>query len=186
MMLGGASRTGKSLISRELLSRLALPYLSIDPIKMALSKAVPSYELNTDESSIVVSEQLWPFISALARNMVETGVHYLIEGEILPWQVAQLSEQLEVRIPACFVGYENTVIEQKMADIKSCSGMPNDWTAELTDAQLFDLVSEGVEFSRYLRSQCAQYGLYYQDFSTDFTAAKSAVIHYFESTFKDH
>jgi len=184
MILGGASRTGKSLISRELLPRLRLPYVSIDPIKMALARAVPTYALDTNESSIVVSEQLWPFVSELIRNMHETGVYYLIEGEVLPRQVVQLSEQLGVTIPACFVGYQNITIEQKIADIHSCYGLPNDWTLSLSEGQLYELVEEGIEFSRYLSEQCRQLGLYYQDFSADFDSAKAAVIDYFESTFE--
>ncbi|MFG1496593.1 hypothetical protein ABMA57_08155 [Saccharospirillum sp. HFRX-1] len=185
LILGGASRTGKSLISRELLPRLGVPYLSIDPIKMALSKAVPSYPLDTDASSIAVSEQLWPFVRALLINMHETGLSYLVEGEVLPWQVAQLSDQLGFALPACFVGYQNVVVSQHVAQIKRHYHLPNSWTIDMSDADLHRLVEEGVDYSRYLCAECERYGLYYQDFSVDFDTAKAAVIAYFERAWGD-
>lgn len=185
MILGGASRTGKSLISRELLPRLGLPYLSIDPIKMALAKAIPSYPLDTDASSITVSEQLWPFIHALITNMHETGLSYLVEGEVLPWQVAQLSDQLGLAVPACFVGYKTISVTQHLTQIKRHYDLPNSWTVGMSDDELSALVEEGIEYSRYLSDECQRYGIYYQDFSVDFAAAKAKVIAYFEQASSD-
>lgn len=180
LILGGAPRTGKSLISRALLPRLELPYLSIDPIKMALAKAVPEYPLDTDGSSIAVSEQLWPFMRALIINMHETGLSYLVEGEILPWQAAQLSEALGFAPPVCFVGYRDIAVETQVDRILSQPDLPNYWTAGLSDLELLSLVEEGIAYSRYLEAECRRFGFYYQDFSADFSAAKTAVIHYFE------
>lgn len=180
LILGGAPRSGKSLISRALLPLLGVPYLSIDPLKMALAKAIPDYPLDTDGSSIAVSEQLWPFIRALIINMHETGLNDLVEGGILPWQVAQLSDCLGVTPPVCFVGYRDIAIETLLDRMTRHKELPNYWIGELTTEELHRLAEEGIAFSRYLEDECKGFGFYYQDFSTDFSAAQSAVIAYFE------
>lgn len=171
--------TGKSLISRALLPKLGKPYLSIDPVKMALAKAIPSYPLDTNGSSIAVSEQLWPFVQALIMNMHETGLSYLVEGEILPWQAAQLADKLGYTPPVCFVGYRDIAIETQLDRMMAHKDLPNYWTAELSKWELRHLVEEGIAYSRYLEEECKRFGFYYQDFSADFASAKTAVIRYF-------
>lgn len=175
IILSGASRTGKGLIAHELMSVLNMPYLSIDPVKMALARSVPAYPLDTNGGSIKVPEQLWPFVSTLILNMIETGVDYIIEGEILPWQVNEL-RQSGAALKSCFVGYADISVDEKFDQVRTHCGHPNDWSSELSDTELRQHLEESIAFSRYLRRECQQFDLHYQDFSGDYLAAKSAVI----------
>ena len=179
IILGGASRTGKGIISKKLMMKLGIPYLSIDPIKMALHRSIPDYKLNTNGSSIQVSEDLWPFVSTIIKNMIETKVDYIVEGEILPKHVRELSNELGIEIPACFVGYSEIRAEDKISQIRTNIGHPNDWTSEITDDELYTLVIGSIEYSKYLKAECLDNQLKYIDFSYGFDKNIEEVLNYF-------
>ncbi len=162
---------------------LSLPYFSVDPIKMALARAVPTYDLNTNASSIDVSEQLWPFLSAVIKNLIETGVPYLVEGEVLPKHVYELRQLLQVDVPACFVGYAELPVEQKLKEVRDHAGFPNDWTSEISDEALYALLNEGMEFSHYLQAECANLNIRYVDFSGNYDTAQQSVVSYFKACY---
>lgn len=178
IILGGAARTGKGLLCQRLISRTGLPCLSTDPVKMALSRCIPAYPLNTDGSSIEVSEQLWPFISALISNQIETRATGIIEGEILPKQVAELQRKHPQCIRACFVGYADLSVDKKYHQVRKHSGHPNDWTASLSESELRQLIRHSIQFSQYLQQECRTLNLTYIDFSADFeTGARQVLTH---------
>lgn len=178
ILLGGASRTGKGIISKRLLNDLKIPFISTDPLKMALSRAVPGYRLNTAGSSIAVAEQLWPFLSALIKNMAETGLEYIIEGELLPRHAAKIENELNCKVYACFVGYADTVPNQKVQQIRTHSGHPNDWTASFNDDELHNLVTNGIHYSQYLKEECHARNIKYVDFSNHFEESVTEVVAY--------
>lgn len=183
IVLGGASRTGKGLISQELMVRLGIPYLSVDPIKMAISRSIPSYKLDIDGASVAVSEEMWPFISAFILNLVETKVSYIVEGEILPSHVFELANDHGVKVNSCFVVYKDASIEKKMSQVRANSGYPNDWTSSLADSELRELIKEGVQYSKYLSDECQKYGVRYIDFSESFEVGRKTTLEYLCSEF---
>lgn len=178
ILLGGASRTGKGIISQRLLNELKIPFLSTDPLKMALSRAVPGYRLNTAGSSIAVAEQLWPFVSTLIKNMAETDLEYIVEGELLPHHVVQIEKELSCKLCTCFVGYADTDPSEKVRQIKTHSGHPNDWTASFNDDELYNLVASGIDYSRYLKEECHIENIKYVDFSNHFEESAAEVVTY--------
>jgi len=180
IILGGASRAGKGIISRQLMTRLNLPYLSVDPLKMALIRAVPQYPVDPNAGSVEVSRQLWPYLSTLMSNLVETGVEYIIEGEILPEHAAQFLNAGEQKITVCFVGYCDISNEEKVKSIKHNSGFPNDWTVDCSDDEIIDLVEESIEYSQFLKKECQSLGLKYIDTGVDFEGSISEVINFIE------
>ena len=176
IVLGGASRCGKGIIAQELMRQINVPHLSIDPIKMALSRAVQAYPLDTNGSSVEVASALWPFLSALILNCVETGVPYIVEGEILPHHVHELSDRYGIAAVSCFIGYRNIDVQCKVDLIQRYSGYPNDWTGSLSDSELAELVTAGIKYSQYLHNECLKYGLRYVDFSDNFEESKEEVM----------
>jgi hypothetical protein len=167
-LIGGASRTGKGILSRRLLVQVQQPYLSLDVLKMGLANGVPTYGLDPEASSPEVAEKLWPLVHAMCVNMVESGVHYIVEGEILPKHAEELSEQYPGQIRACFLGYAEVIPEQKLQEIRQYGGHPNDWTADCPDAYVLGLVRDSIQFSRYLQSECSGRSMAYFDTSFAF------------------
>jgi hypothetical protein len=177
-IIGGAARTGKGILSRRLLLETQQPYLSLDVLKMGLVNGLPSFGLDPEASAITIARQLWPLVRAMAVNMVETDVHYIIEGEILPEHAHELARHYPDQIRACFLGYAEIAPRQKLAEIRAFSGHANDWMEDYTDEEILALVEENIAFSRYLREECGRLSLAYFDISEDFLEVHNRVIAY--------
>lgn len=177
--LGGASRAGKSKLARRLLIERQLPYLSLDILLMGIANGVPSYGHNPDESALVRGEQMWPLIRAMGVNILETDVDYVLEGDILlPRHVTELKQAHGEVVKACFIGYTEVPVKQKLDDIRTKGGEANDWLQGSPDEYVRDLVERNTVFSVYLRDECARYGLRYFDGSHDFLGALDAAFGY--------
>ncbi len=178
IIIGGPGRTGKGILARRLLVKLQQPYLSLDVVKMGLVNGIPEYGLDPDETTSDVAEKLWPLVRAMAVNMLETDVHYIVEGEILPHHALELAEAFPGQVRACFLGYADVEPEQKLREIREFAGNPNDWTVDSSDEDVLEIVREFIEFSRALQDSCAQLNLPYFDTSRDFLPALDRATEY--------
>ena len=178
LIIGGAARTGKSIIARRLLPEMHLPYLSLDILKMGLVNGVPEFGIDPNAGSIVVAEKLWPLVRAMAINMAETGVPYIIESEVLPKQVHTLARHVKVDIKACFLGYREIEPMQKLREIRVYRGHPNDYVTSYADAAVLALVNQMIAFSHYLYDECMRLGLPYFDTSHNFLQTLEQVMDY--------
>ena len=179
IVLGGAPRAGKSIISRKCAEEARIPLLSLDTLKMGLHHAVPSLGLDASADPSEVGERMWPLVRAMAENVLESGVDYVFEGDmVLPYQAAELQSLGGESVRSCFVGYGDIDPGRKLADIRHNSGLPNDWLNEHDDEYVLDLVEYGIRFSRDLSEQCSRLGLTYFDGSVDFAATVDEVVAY--------
>jgi len=178
LIIGGAARTGKGILSRRLLLETHQPYLSLDVLKMGLVNGVPSFGLDPEASAVAIAEQLWPLVRAMAVNMVETDVHYIIEGEILPEHADELAKRFPTEVRACFLGYAEIAPRRKLAEIRKFGGHPNDWLTDYPDEDVLELVEQNVEFSRYLQKECRRLGIPYCDTSESFDSAHNRAFTY--------
>lgn len=178
-LIGGASRAGKSKLARRLLRERQLPYLSLDILLMGIANGIPSFGHNPDESAIVRGEQMWPLVRAMAVNVVETGVDYVIEGDILlPHHIAEFTHLYSTHVRSCFIGYPTITIDQKVHDVRTKGGEANDWLEGASDAYVREIVEHNIAFSTYLRNGCTHHGLHYFDTSDNFAQALDAAFGY--------
>jgi hypothetical protein len=178
LFIGGAARTGKGILVRRLLAERHISYFSLDVLKMGLARGVPEYEIDPDAGGIVVGERLWPLVREMSFNLLGEGVDYAIEGELLPKHVAALQQAYPGQIRACFLGYTTITPEQKLHDIRTYAGHPNDWSSDYSDPELLDIIVKMIEFSRYLKEECATHHLPYFDTSDQFVATLGRVVAY--------
>jgi hypothetical protein len=168
-MLGGASRAGKSIISREFLVEENIPYFSLDFLMMSLVNGMPALGIDPDEASVITGEKMWPLVEAMAANIIDVGTNYLIEGDtLLPKHVHTLVQRYGPTVRACFVGYTAIEPHIKLKEIRKFRSGSGDWVRPLSDTEDLDLIRTMIEFSRYLRSECTQYNLPYFDNSNNF------------------
>jgi len=91
-IIGGAARAGKSIIARRLVSECEVPYFNLDFLMMGLAKGLSDSGVNPEASSSEVAAKIWPIVRAMAINILEVGIDYLIEGDTIePRQVKELS-----------------------------------------------------------------------------------------------
>lgn len=181
-LIGGASRSGKSIVARRLLHERGIPYFSLDFLMMGLVNGLPELGFDPDQPSRVTAEKLWPLLRAVLVNILETEVDYLIEGDtILPQHVSELAQRFGPAIRACFIGYAEVAPGQKLADIRTFGGHPNDWVSDYPDDYVLALVASMIQFSDYLSQTCAQFNLPYFDSSHDFSGAVEAAVTYLKA-----
>jgi hypothetical protein len=178
VFIGGAARTGKGILVRRLLNEHRMSFLSLDVLKMGLTRGVPEFDIDPDAGGIAVGERLWPLVREMSFNLMDEGVDYVLEGEILPKDVAAFQREYPAQIKACFLGYASITPEQKLRDIRAHPGLPNDWSSEYADAELLNVIRREIVFSQYLKDECAIYNLRYFDTSKDFEQTLDAVVAY--------
>jgi hypothetical protein len=105
-------------------------------------------------------------------------VDYVIEGELLPKYVAELHHRYPLQIKACFLGYTAITPAQKLREIRTNAGYPNDWSSECSDSDLLNIITRMIEFSRYLMDECKTYNLRYFDTSHNFVQTLDQVVAY--------
>ena len=166
--IGGAARTGKGILARRLLIEKQIPYLSLDVLKMGLTRGVPEYAIDPNAGGIAVGERLWPLVREMCASLLLDKVDYLLEGEVLPKHATQLQQANPKQVRACFLGYTAIPPQQKLREVRAHAGHPNDWPDEVSDADLLQVITREIEFSRYLQAECAAYALPYFDTSHQF------------------
>ena len=181
LFIGGAARTGKGILARRLVTEMHMPYLSLDVLKMGLTRGVPEYDIDPNAGGIVVGERMWPLVREMCASLLHDHIDYLLEGELLPKHVGALQSAHPRQVKACFLGYADITPAQKLRDIRAHSGFPNDWPTEYSDAGLLDVIRVNIDYSRYLRDECARHNVRYFDTSHDFLPIHDQVVAYLRS-----
>ncbi len=86
-LIGGATHAGKTLLAQRLMERLAVPYLSMDHLKMGLIRSGSTFLTPTD-SHEALTRYLWPILREMIKTAIENGQSLIVEGCYLPfsWQ----------------------------------------------------------------------------------------------------
>lgn len=179
--IGGAARSGKGILVRRLLKDLHLPYLSLDVLKMGLTRGLPELAFDPDAGGMQVAERLWPVVREMSLNLLDERADYVFEGEILPKNVAAFRQLYSTQVNACFLGYSTISPVQKLREIREHSGFPNDWPQDYTDADLMIIIQREIAFSQYLQAESSRLDFPYFDLSNQFLPILEKVVHYIHS-----
>jgi len=179
IFIGGAARTGKGMLARRLLAEMQLLFLSLDVLKMGLARGVPGYPIDPDAGGMQVAERLWPLVREMSISMLREGMDYVFEGEILPKNVDALRHTYPTQVRACFLGYSTITPTQKLHEIRTHAGHPNDWPREYTAADLLAIIEREIAFSQYVQAECARYHFRNFDMSHNFRPVLDEVAAYF-------
>ena len=162
-LIGGAARTGKTILAKRLLDEKNIPYFCIDYLVSSIDRKMH------DEPSKKVAHKVWPNIKFLLRNIVEVEPNYVIEGDkFLPEFVSQIINEYPNKITPCFLGYSSISPKQKIKEIKQNKNTINNWTENLSDRDLMELTNEMIDYSKFLKKECKKYDIPYFDLSDDF------------------
>ena len=179
LLLGGAPRAGKSIVSRECARRTGMPVLSLDTLMMAMPQAVPALGVDITAEPQVIGESMWPIVQAFAEVVLGSHTDHLIEGDMLQTsQVASIHDAGGDEVRSCFLGYQNIDPRQKFTDIRQHAGLPNDWLSDSSDEYVLEVAEFGIQYSRDQAAQCDQLGLKHFDCSNDFAATINEAIAY--------
>jgi 2-phosphoglycerate kinase len=178
-IIGGAARSGKSIISRKIAVEHRISYLPLDSLKTAFYIGKPELGIDSKKSYKENARKMWPFIKPFIINLIQIGEDYQIEGDtILPSQVYELLQDKKINksIRVCFVGYSNIKPEKKLEDIRNNHGNINDWLQDKTDAYVLSVIKDRIKYSRFLKEECEKYNIQYIDMSKDFNKQIDRII----------
>jgi len=168
-LLGGAARSGKTIIAQRLLYRELIPYFCVGYFVSGLQTGAPELRIVGESPNRLRAEKLWPVLAGMLQNIVEVEPHYLVEGDaLLPRGVAELRDRYQSQVRACFLGCPHLSAEEKARHIRLHPSGVNDWIQHHTDEYVFDLATEMVDFSRYLEAECQTHRIPFFDTSHSF------------------
>jgi 2-phosphoglycerate kinase len=177
-ILGGASRSGKTLLARRAVSEKQIPYFPLDVLFGSLVYGAPELGIKYEDSFIDRSNKLWPVTKNVIKMFLDEESNYLIEGDsILPEQVNELRAQGKL-VRACFIGYPELSVEEKLSLVRQHHQGEVDWTKEISDEDLFPMIESMIDFSKLLKEECTKYGIKYFDISHDFEKARDSAFEY--------
>lgn len=177
-VLAGASRSGKTLLSRRAVAEKGIPYFPLDALFGALANGVPELGVAYENTLMERPVKMWPVSKHLFDFFFKEERDFLIEGDsILPSQMHELiTEGKPIR--CCFLGYTELSQEEKLTLVRQYHQGDIDWTKEIADEEMLRMINEMIAFSTYLKEECAKYNIPYFDVSHDFEGERDKAFSY--------
>jgi len=118
-LVSGTSRSGKTLIAKQILADKQIPYLSLDWLMMGFNDGIPEYGIHHLLWPNEIAEKMGPFLLGMIDSMLIDGMDYVIEGEAMfPQLAADLVEKHPGKIKAVFLGYTEINVKDNVALVK--------------------------------------------------------------------
>lgn len=111
ILIGGATHSGKTVLSQKILEKYGYPYLSIDHLKMGLIRS-GNTDLTPESSDEELTDYLWPIVREIVKTAVENEQNLTVEGCYIPfdWKKDFSEEYLEDIRYCCLVMSEEYII----------------------------------------------------------------------------
>lgn len=178
LVIGGCSRSGKSLLAERVRDRHGVPWFPLDALKMGLHLGAPSLEVRPDDNDLATADRMWPIIKGIFEHLLWDGRDYLVEGNNLrPRTVATFISETDGPIRTCFLGYPQVDIEAKARRVEQYTAIPTDWLARTGSHNVRRYLEEGRAQSRRLQEDCAALGIPFFDTGDDFLAGIASAEH---------
>lgn len=168
-MVSGASRSGKTIIAKNIMQQVRIPYMSLDWLVMGFTNGIPEYGIHDKLFPNEIAEKIWSFLEAMCESMIWTETDYVIEGEaILPDLISKLIDKHPGKIRICFVGYTDIDIEKKVSDIREYGDGKGDWLNKESDHYVYRHIENMVTHSWKMKDSCGKSNIHYFDTSDNF------------------
>ena len=155
ILISGASHTGKTYLSQQLLEKLHYPCFSIDHLKMGLIRSGQTKLTPMDDDKL--TDYLWPLVREMVKTAIENKQNLIVEGCYIPfdWQKDFGPEYLKHIQYTCLIMSRN-YIEKHFADIQSYASIIE---CRLDDSDLnqADLIAE----NEHNLAQCIAHNCHY-------------------------
>ena len=168
-LISGASRSGKTMIAKEIQRDKGISYLSLDWIVMGFTNGMPESGIHDKLFPDEIAIRIRFFVEAMFESMIWVREHQVIEGEaILPECARVLVDRHPGFVKAIFLGFTDVDVARKVAEVKEHSEGERDWLTKESDEYIKDHIENMVAYSQKVRKQCALHDMPYFDTSSDF------------------
>ncbi|MEL6319892.1 MAG: hypothetical protein AAFQ57_04490, partial [Cyanobacteria bacterium J06626_14] len=187
ILIGGAPRTGKSILAASLFETLGCPVIHGDTLVNAIKNNYPGtfgVEFATlsleDHAARMVPVQL--FLKKVIRNMGKDIAYRAKVFEscyLHPQTVAALAK--EGPVISVFLLYGNFDVEKRIKDIRAYAKTNQHcWSHAHSDASLTEALKDFQHFSSFLRSECQKHSVerveIENDWSTKWTRLRDELL----------
>jgi|GEM_PF-1128566 adenylate kinase family enzyme len=158
-LIGGAPRVGKTTLSKMILERKHIPFISTDLLRDALHEAYPELHIK-DGKWKDWSKNFNAFFVSLVKHAHEIFPDCVIEGDVFfPSQVASLNNK---NVICCYLGTSKT-------DLETLKGVNvyDDWVTELTPKEQATLPELIVSISNDFKKEAEKYRIPYFDMANN-------------------
>jgi hypothetical protein len=177
--VSGTSRSGKTIIAKNILQQEKIPYMSLDWLVMGFTNGIPKYGIHDKLFPDEIAKKFWNFLEAMLENMIWSQTNYVIEGEaILPKLISTLLKKHPDKIRICFVGYTQIDIDKKVSDIRKYSDGKGDWLISEPDDYIYSHIENMLSYSKKIQESCAKSNIRYFDTSENFLKATNEATKY--------
>lgn len=166
LLVGGAPRTGKTVLAQRIASRLSAGWISTDLlVELLRVKNAVGIKTRWDASAEAIradAEWFFPCLERFVWGVSSLSPDYVIEGvDFLPEHVAHLSRQYPVR--SVFLGCSTMSLERFDRFPGRSRGYSN-----LPEPVRREIVQDVPFWSEFIRQECERGGYPYVDMARDF------------------
>ena len=170
-IISGASRSGKSMVAKQILNNHNIPFLPLDSVMMAFMNGVEDSGIHDKLWPDVIATKLWGFIKAFCESIIHSDIDYLIEGEaFLPSLLQELLIKYPNQIKICFLGYTEISLVAKYNDILK-HATKHDWLVQESDEAIKQHIKNMISYSKTIQKECKKYNMKFFDTSSNFLSA---------------
>ena len=164
--IGGAPRTGKSLLGQSVAAKLRIGWISTDLLMELLrvkqDEGVKVEWDATPEAIVANAEWFFPYLERFVWGASSQAESYLIEGvDFLPAQIVQLS--LKYHLRAVFLGCSKLTLEQ----FDQFPGRSPGYS-QLPESFRRQIVDDIPLWSDFIQQEARRFGYPYFDMAGDF------------------
>ncbi len=168
IIIGGVPRSGKTTLAKRLKEKFGYSIVSGDALVSSFGKVFPEHGItHFHENHAAACIAFRPFIFELLHHLEYEGVPFALDlYHVLPQDVSDLVDSYGI----VFLGFPFADVAEKCSNIRN-KAKPQDWTEDLSQAQLQQIVRRFVTESKELSKSCIDFGIPFIDSSTDFDRA---------------
>ncbi len=167
----GTSRSGKSLLSKRISSKLDLSWIIGDALVSSMEDAFPDLGVSHHGDLQDIGNKFEEFIKYLLWNYAYEGTSYVFDStHLYPAHIAKIRSKIGI-VPTIFLGYADANVEQKLREIRQFDPAENWWTRERSDEELISHIQNQIEKSRQIKAQCLEFDMPYIETSQDFISS---------------
>ncbi len=179
-ILGGAARTGKTLISRRITKEKGIPCFSTDFLISSLQRGAPELGIKHGQSFIPKAKRLWKFTKPLMKSFISDADTYIIEGDgLLPLQAKEIYKEYPDKVRSCFLGFTDINKQDKLALIRKHEYLPDEWTSKHTDKKVIGFIENLIKISKYLKAECKKHSITFIEVGNDLSKIEKKVMDVF-------
>ncbi len=154
----GVPRSGKSRLAARLAGALDLNHYAVDSLVSTFGEIFPEVGIGRQFEDSASAASLEPFLLRWVRHLDYERAGYVLEGYHISAKTAAILAEQGFRVAV--LGIQSVETEQKCREIRAFAH-EGDWSEELSDSELFDLVVRYQTESTRLQRECTELGLAY-------------------------